>query len=465
MSGRASGSAAPGTTARVAGFVADLTYDQIPSGVVERVQRQFLDVLGVGLAGMRQDAGRIATRFVERQASRPEATVWGAGLRGSAVDCAFANGVAAHALDFDDIWLPGAHPSSVIVPAALAVAESRGASGRELITGLLAGYEVMGRLGAAANGRAGWHPTGIFGALGAAVAAAKLLGLDAEATAVALGIASSHASGIDVHEGTMTKPLHAGQAARSGVASALLAGDGFTASDRVLETGKGFFGSFYRDLPYAAWRVTAGLGEPPYYLDSPGIGLKLYPAGYLMHHAFEAALELTCTHDIHPDDVESIEIGFRPASRFNRPAVRSGLEGKFSLQYVVVMAILDRELTIESFSAERARSDRVQHMLALTSARIDDELPESHDVWHSPVTITLRDGRSFTATQPLPTSHWRYPLDRADWVAKFERNAAYALSPERAGELLGTIEDLAAVEDVRLVGELLAGAADRRAAG
>jgi 2-methylcitrate dehydratase PrpD len=446
---------APNTTSRVAGFVADLGYDDIPDDVIAVVKRQVLDVVGVALAGMSSEVGGIVSRFAEAQASRPEATVWGTPVRVSAADAAWANGVAAHALDFDDIWLPGTHPSAPVVPAGLAVAESLHASGRDLVVALLAGYEVMGRLSAASSGRAGWHPTGIFGALGATATAAKLLGLDAARTAVAFGIASSHASGIDAHEGTMGKPLHAGLGARSGVVAALLAREGFTASPDVFDGHRGFFPTFYRGLPYDAWRVTQGLGRPPYYLTVPGIGVKPYPAGYLMQHAFEAALALATEHDLAPEDIAGIEITFPPASRFNRPAVDSGLEGKFSLQYVVVMALLDRALTIESFTDDKARSAPVQRLLGLTRATVDDKLTQNHDIWHSPVRLRTVDGRDLAAEQAMPRAHWRNTVTDDEVWLKFRANASYALDEPRTAQIRDAVARLESLEKVDQLAELL----------
>ena len=446
---------APNTTQRVAGFVADLSYDRIPPEVVAIVKRQVLDVVGVAIAGSRAEIGGILHRLAEIQASRPESTVWGRPTKASAADAAWANGVAAHALDFDDIWLPGTHPSAPVVPAGVAVAESVNASGRDLLVALVAGYEVMGRLSAASSGRAGWHPTGIFGAFGATATAARLYGLDARQTAVAFGIASSHASGIDAHEGTMTKPLHAGLGARSGVVAALMAREGFTASAEVFDGKRGFFPTFYRGMPYDAWRVTQGLGEPPFYLSSPGIGLKPFPAGYLMHHAYEAALRIVTEHDLTAGDVAEVEITFPPASRFNRPAVHAGLEGKFSLQYVVAIAIADRALTIESFADGKAASAPVQALLSRTVARVDEGLTVNHDIWHSPIRVRTTDGRELFAEEAHPRAHWANRVPDAEVVGKFRRNAAYALPADQAERLRQAVDRLDQLEKAAVLGDLL----------
>lgn len=444
----------PGTTDRLAEFVVGLCYEDVPQTVIERVKRQSLDLVGVALAGSTQTAAQLARGQAERQASRPEATVWGSPLRASVADSAFANGVAAHALDFDDMWLPSAHPTAPTLAATLAVAEALGASGRDLLVAQVAAYEVVGKLHSAVGGRAGWHPTAIFGGFGAAAGCARLLGLDERQLANAWGIAASQASGIDGHSGTMTKPFHAGNAARSGVVAATLAADGFTANERCFDPGHGFFDTFYRDLPYDPEKVTARLGAP-HHLLSPGIGIKMYPAGYYMHQAFEAALQIVLEHDVHPDEVRSVEIGLRHERNFNRPVIRSGLEGKFSLQYVVAMAIVDRELVIESFTPEHALSNPVQDMLGRTSVRVDPSIPHDLDVTYNPVTLRLRDGRSYSAIQPLPKSHWRYPLPREEWVAKFRRNAAYVLDEQSTEQLRQAIEDLEQIADVRQVTAVL----------
>src|SRR5207248_2839325 len=145
-------------------------------------------------------------------------------------------------------------------------------------------------------------------------------------------------------------------------------------------------------------RVTAGLGDP-YHIMSPGVGIKMYPAGYFMHQTFEAALELAETHNLHPADVREVEIGLRHKQNFNRPVIRSGLEGKFSLQYMAAMALLDRRLTIESFDDAHALSAPVQELLSRMRTRVDPSIPHDRDRTYNPVTVRLVDGREYTARQ------------------------------------------------------------------
>jgi 2-methylcitrate dehydratase PrpD len=436
----------------IASFVVDLKYERIPSEVVQRAKRQILDVIGVALAGSTQEVGKIALDFIQSTGGTPECVAWGSNVRTSAPQAAFVNGIYCHATDYDDMWLPGAHPTGVTFPASLAIAETRRANGKQLLTAQVAAYEVMGKLHSCADERAGWHPTPVFGSFGSAAAAAKLLGLDAGKMQVAFGIASSEASGISLHSGTMTKPFHAGHGARNGVVAAMLAARGFTANREVLDGA--FFETFFGKDLSDDWRLTATLGNP-FHLATPGIGIKMYPSGYHLHHAFEPALELVQKHNIRPDQVAAIEVVAPRRGHFNRPQVSSGLEGKFSYQYHVAMAVLDQKLTIESFHDSRAKADDVQALLKKMTLRVDPNIPRNPDIVYIKIIIKLNDGKEVSAAQPLPRSHWRYPLDRADWEGKFRANAARVLKEPKIGQIVEAVDKLEDLSDVNQLTDLL----------
>jgi len=438
-------------TETLARFVANLEYDAIPKDVLDRTKRQILDIIGVALAGSTQPVGRLVANFVQRTGGTPECTVWGTHLRSSPPQAAFANGVFSHALDYDDMWLPGAHPTGVTFPATLAVAEVLGASGRELLVAQVAAYEIMGKLHSCAGKRGGWHPTPVFGTFGAAAAAGKLLNLEPLSLQMALGIAASEASGISLHSGTMTKPFHAGHGARNGVVAAMLAADGFSANPNVFDGA--FFEAFYGGR-VADWQITALLGAP-YHISTPGIGIKMYPSGYYLHLTFEAALELVQHHNITPENVSSVEIGVPRRGHFDRPTIRRGLEGKFSHQYHVALAVLDRKVTIESFHDERALAQDMQDFLKKMTVRVDPSIPRNPDIVYYAVTIRLRDGREVTATQPLPKSHWRYPLPRSEWVGKFRANAGRVLNERNAEQIIELVDKLEELSNVRALTEAL----------
>ena len=440
------------TTEYVSRFVSELKYEDIPREVVERAKRQILDVIGVALAGSTQEVGKIALKFVERTGGTPECTVWGTGLRTSAPQAAFANGIFCHATDYDDMWLPGAHPTGVTFPAALAIAESLRASGRQLLVAQVAAYEITGKLHSCADKRGGWHPTPVFGTFGATAAVAKLLNLDPRRIQCAFGIASSEASGIGAHSGTMTKPFHSGHGARSGVVAAMLAAEGFTANQNVLDGA--FFETFYGSGSSENWQLTATLGNP-FHLATPGIGIKMYPSGYHLHHTFEPALQVVKKHRISADQISAIELIVPRRGHFNRPTVRTGLEGKFSYQYHVAMAILDQKLTIESFHDARALADDVQALLKKISVRVDPAIPVNPDIVYQTVVIKLSDGKEVSASEPLPRSHWRYPLSRDEWVGKFRDNAARLLKEPNIGKIIQTVDKLEDAADVNALTDLI----------
>jgi 2-methylcitrate dehydratase PrpD len=435
-------------TEALARFVVELEYDAIPKEAVERTKRQILDVIGVALAGSTQPVGKLAANFLERSGGTPDCTVWGTQLRSSPPQAAFANGIFSHALDYDDMMLPGAHPTGVIFPATLAAAEALRASGKKLLVAQMAGYEIMGKLQSCVGRRGGWHPTSVFGTFGATASVGKVLDLDPLKVQMAFGIAASEASGIGAHSGTMTKPFHSGHGARNGVVAAMLAAEGFSANPKIFDAA--FFETFYGDRPANDWQLTMFLGKP-YHIMKPGIGIKMYPSGYYLHLTFEATMELVKQHNITPQDVISIEVSLPRRDNFDQPNLRTGLEGKFSHQYHVALAVLDRKATIESFHDERALAQDIQDFIKKISVGVAPSLPANPDFRYYRVAIRLRDGREFAAGQPLPRSHWRYPLQRSEWVGKFRDNAKRILKDphvERVVELVDNLEDLSDVRDL-----------------
>ena len=235
--------------------------------------------------------------MVREQGGSTEASVFGHGFGAPAGEAALVNGTSAHALDFDDVNMSmRGHPSVPLLPAVLALGEKIGSSGRELIDAFVLGFEVeckLGRVIGAAHYALGWHATSTLGTLGAAAACARLLRLDMERTQIALGIAASLASGVRQNFGTMTKPLHAGWAARNGVIAATLADRGFTADSAAIEGESGLLHAASGGARLNS-RALASLGDP-WEIVSPGIGVKLYPCCYATHRAIDAALEIVAS--------------------------------------------------------------------------------------------------------------------------------------------------------------------------
>jgi 2-methylcitrate dehydratase PrpD len=354
-------------TERIASFIAWTRFETLSAEVVTAAKRAVLDTLGVSLAGAAEEGSCILLDAVSANAGAGAASIFGTDLRASASQAALANGALGHALDFDDVNVNmRGHPSIPVLPAVLAVAEVSGSDGSAALTAFVVGFEVECKLGRALGPSSyarGWHATSVAGALGAAAACANLLRLDATRTRHALGIASSMASGTRQNFGTMTKPLHAGLAARAGVEASDLAARGFTAAPDILEAPMGFGELFSPDRD---WRPER-LGDPgkPWDIVSPGINVKQYPCCYMTHQALDATLAATQRRPCDAAEVESIEVRVSPGSTsaliHHRPT--SGLEGKFSMEYCVAAAVLDGEIRLRSFDDGQVQRPAAQELL------------------------------------------------------------------------------------------------------
>ncbi|MBI3938736.1 MAG: MmgE/PrpD family protein [Betaproteobacteria bacterium] len=442
-----------------------MRYQDLPPEAARWAKVGILDTVGVTLAGSREDAAR----FVERTlgpVSGPS-LVFGCNRRASALDAALVNGTAAHALDFDDCNNTlGGHPSVPLVPALFALAEEIGASGRDFLVAYVAGFEVETKIALGVHFHhytKGWHPTATLGVFGAAAACARLLGLTEAQTATALAIAASLASGIKANFGTMVKPLHVGQCTRNGLFAALLAREGYTANDRAFEHKQGFFMVFNGEGTYDAARILAAWAAP---LDivEPGIAIKQYPCCGSTHPAVDAMLDLARRHDLKDGEVERIE-SFTHARRLehtNRPDPKSALDAKFSVQYCLARAFLDRKVVLEHFEGDAYRDPSVRRLLPRIHAApyTTAQFPaENH--FGAEVRVITRDGATLVAKvdQPLGRTS-KNPLPADLLRAKFENCAARALAPEHIARAYSVIQGFENLKDVRELTALLAGRAE-----
>jgi 2-methylcitrate dehydratase PrpD len=445
-----------GITAEVASFICDTDSGSIPAAARDIARRSILDTIGVALAGRDEPAVRAVRELTAAAEGPGSATLLGRARRASPLDAALVNGTAAHALDYDDTHASvRGHPSAPIVPAALAAAEIAGADGAQLADAYLIGLEVAGRAGRSlgpSHAARGFHSTSTVGVLGAAAASARLLGLDPPRTQAALGIAASSAAGLRLNFGTMTKPLHAGQAARAGLLAGLLAGRQFEAADGALDAG-GFTAVFSGSDGDPA-RI-GGFDGSWQALD-PGVAVKKYPCCNRGHRAADAILALVAEHQFGPADVERIEVrmpaGEADASgrvgpmTFPRP--ETGLEGKFSMQYVVAAAVCDGRLVIDTFRDESVRRPAVRQLLERVHPVSDDRRPGADPAAnYVEVAACLRDGRVcarrvwFSRGDPRGGE----PLSWTELAGKYADCAAGVLSAaqiEHSAALVERIDEL-----------------------
>jgi 2-methylcitrate dehydratase PrpD len=396
------------------------------------------------------------TRALRWTAGQGAALIFGGSESLDALSAALINGTASHALDFDDCSNTlGGHPSAPILPALWTLAT--GVSGQAFIAAYAAGVETECKLARAVNFHhydKGWHPTATLGTFGAAAACAHLLRLSPDKIATALALAASMASGIKANFGTMTKPFHVGHAARNGLFAALLAEEGMTANHGALEHKQGFFAVFNGEGNFDADRILAEWAKP-FDLADPGIAFKRHPCCGSTHPAADAMLDLRATHTLAPERVERIESWTHPRrlQHTNRPDPQSGLDGKFSVQYVLARALMHGIVSLEHFSDAAVRDDDARALMAKVNAQPDDSLGRSaDDHFYARVQVTTASGETHEHFVERPLGRDRdHPLPEGTLEAKFRDCARRALdeaSTEEVLRLCGTLDELADVGDV-----------------
>ena len=448
----------PPVTDTLARFVNETDFSTISAQTRASAKLHILDTLGVALAGVDQPAAQIARAYCERLGVSKEASIWGTKSKASVSTAAFANGLLAHALDFDDwdAFIHVGHPSSMLLGAALTLGEHLGATGQELLKAYVLGIEVICKLAANAPNvqDRGFHSTPVFGSLGAAVACASLLKLPPDKIKAALGVAASAAGGIHRQQGSMVKPFHAGNSARNGAEAALLAQAGFTADAAILEAPRGFCDTFFGPGRCDYGKMTENLGKP-YFLESPGLGLKWHPCRAPQFLAADAALHLQREHGIRYEDVAKMEVSIPPLryARHYAPEVKTGLRGKFAINYVVALCILDGKLELATFTDEKVNQPQVQEALGKVQAICDENIPEPGP--YCPVTIELKSGKRLSYTAKIAKGHPQNPMTENEVEEKFLANAKFVIAPRQADELAAMIRDLESLDDLRRLTKLL----------
>ena len=453
----------PSLTDEVAGFIVGTQARDVPPDVAHLGKRSVLDALGLALAGAASETGRIARRYLAALdlASGKGSTVIGAELRVPARFAAFANGISIHADDFDDTQLAVAtdrvyglltHPSAPALPAALALAERDRRSGRDLMTAYQVGVEVECKVAEAILPRHygdGFHSTATCGAIGAAAAAAKLLGLDREATRRALGLGATQAGGLRENFGTMTKPFHAGRASESGVVAAELAALGFTASPIGLEGGRGFFRA--AGGGYSADAIEGRLGAP-WTFRFPGVSIKPHPSGSLTHPGMAVMMDLIRRHDLRPERVRRVAVGTNRhmpnALIHHRPT--DELQAKFSMEFCMAILLLERRAGLAQFTGEVVRRPDVQALLRKVDFGVHPEAEAAgSDKMTTIVEVQLDDGTVVRGAADFGKGSPANPMSDEELADKFRQCAAWGgLGAEQAKEVLELAWRIDEVDDL-----------------
>jgi 2-methylcitrate dehydratase PrpD len=450
--------ALPSLMPKISTFVANLRFDAIPAKALENAKAAIGDSLGVAVAGGREESAQILGQMAREENAKPESTLYGQRFRSSVVQAALVNGAAAHAHDFDHSFVLGGQPTSPLIPAVFSLGETLKASGKHLLEAYVAGFEVVGAMIFAVQnaGGAGWHANGTIGVFGASAACAKLLGLSESQTQTALAIGASMASGITANFGTMTKPLHVGQAARNGVLAAKLAKSGFTANTQALEARNGFFDCYY-PTGKADARPFDELGRL-YALERYGVRFKPYPCGGLTHTSIYATISMRNEHGITPENVDHVDVAVPAdtAAPLSYRVPRVGLEGKFSMPYLIARALSDGNITLETFTDDAVRDQKVLQLLERVDMSADPKLQSGADGSRpGRVTIKLKGGQTHTLLQQFPKGSPQVPMTSAELLAKFRgcvRGVMKDVSVDRALGYIDRLETLPAINSlVRLL--------------
>jgi len=442
-------------------WAARLCAEDVPAAVRDSAALRVLDTIGCALAGAREDHVPSVLALASRWGGPGLCTIWGTPLTAAPPQAALANGALAHGLDFDDTHADSVcHGSAVLVPAVLALAESERLGGRDAVTALVAGYEAMIRIGMAAPGRfheRGWHATAVCGAFGAALAAGKAIGLDADRLTAALGIAASMASGVMefLEDGSWVKRLHPGWAAQSGIQAAALAREGFTGPATALEGRLGFYRAALGEAPDIEKHVK-NLGDE---WETVRSSFKLYPCCHLSHSYLDAVASLKRTEGLTADQVAEVEclvpagevpIICEPVAAKLRP--RTPYDAKFSLAFCVAAALCGDHVGIGAFTGESIREDRVLALAARVRYTVDPAppYPRTFPGW---VKVRLADGRVLEAREESQRGGPDRPIAPGEVIAKFRDNAARILPPPRVSALETAVLGM---ERARDLGPLLA---------
>ena len=431
-----------GVTAQLAATICAVDFRTLPTPVVNRTVQAIADGVAVAVAGCDQMPIALMARHVRNLGARPVSSVWCLGFRASPVQAAYVNGMAVHVLDFEPMWSPPTHAVSPTVPVAFALAEARGCDGRDVIAAVAKGMEVQSRLLLAGDQyepeRLRFHPPGVAGVIGATVTAAHMLALDQSQLRHAIGIAASRCGTVLANVGTMTKAAHCGGAAAAGLESALLANAGFCANPDVIEATKGLAPTYFPDAFDAAKLLDYG---KPWRVVDPGLAIKLYPSQYATHFAITAALDLR--RQVSPEQLAHIRITAPVMQYVDRPQPTTGLDGKFSLQYTTAVALLDGQVTIDSFTDERRSRPDVVTMLERITLTQDDSIPGDWRQMRIEITAERLDGRCHRAVSHGPNGCWGQPQVTAhDLRGKLLACFGRQFSPADSEHLIRSLHDL-----------------------
>jgi 2-methylcitrate dehydratase PrpD len=436
----------------LARFAKEANYDKLPKNVIHQAKICLLDLVGAACAGAMALPGHVVTEIIEEAGGNPQAVLIGRKERVPALNAALGNGLYAHSLELDDLHRSSIlRPGSPIIPAALAAAEKYQASGKELLTAIVVGYEVGIRIAEAMTPTHYnfWHTTGTCGTFAAAIAAGKVMNLNEDQLIDALGHAGTQAAGLmELHyspEGMMSKPLHASKAAHNGLFSAMLAAGGYTSTKTILSGEKGFLKVF---APKAKMeKIVAGLGEKYRIMQ---ISYRLYASTRHTHAGIDLGLRLK-EKGVKPEDIELLRIQTYSVARdlVGEPFPETIYEAKFSLPFCVATALVYGHVGIEDFTEERLFDPVLEELMSHCTVEIDPLLDAHYpQKWAAKLNIIMRDGTVDHEQTDFPKGDPENKVSLQDLHTKFRRLSSQLLPPSKIETWLEHIMKVETFDDI-----------------
>ncbi len=446
----------------LAARVLELDLATVPTLAVDTAKLGILDTIGVTYAGSdevsTQAVLKALTEAGDGRLAPGRVTVLANHAKTSALDAALLNGTAAHALDFDDCNnTMGGHPSAPIVPAIWSLAEGHRLDGGRLLLAYVAGVEVETKVGLAVNFHhyeKGWHPTATLGTIGAAAACGLLFKLTHTQLTHAIALSTSMACGIKANFGTPTKPFHVGQSARQGMLAALLAKSGMEANPLAFEHHQGFGVVFNGEGLFDLSKIEKHWGQP-WDLVEPGLAFKQHPCCASTHPAIDALMALMKKHQLHANDLQQVTSYTHPRrlAHTNRPDPRNGLDGKFSVQYVLARAALKGLVSVNDFSDQAVFDSETRALMKKIAALPDPNADMgSYEHFYAHIKVTTNTGEVLEESVDRPVGRDRdHPLPEGALDRKFMACTEKRLRPESQRYLHQRIMSLENVSDMSIV--------------
>jgi 2-methylcitrate dehydratase PrpD len=440
-----------GPTRLLASYIVSAPAEDLPDNVRREGLRTFFNWLGCAIGGSRHQTLEIALAALKPFSGPPQATVLGRTQRFDILNAALLNGISSHVFDFDDTHLKTViHPAGPVASAILALAEYQPTSGRDFLNALVLGVEAECRIGGAvypAHYDIGWHITGTAGVFGAAAAAGKLLRLDPQRMAWALGLAATQPVGLREMFGTMTKSFHPGRAAQNGLSAALLASHGYTSSERAIEAKRGWANVLSTHHDYA--KITGGLGASYEILFNT---YKPFACGIVIHPVIDGCIQLRDQYGLSAAAIDRVELKVNPLvlELTGKRTPQTGLEAKFSVFHACAVAIEEGAAGEKQFSDVAARDPTIMALRDRIVATVDPNVPPDA----AGIDITLRDGRHLRLYVPHAIGSIERPMTDAALEKKFAGLVEGILPPGRTRRLIDLCWNLEALTDVAEVARL-----------